>query len=105
MNMMIQQSPPQSPSLTEQLAGWFAALRYEDLADDVVKNTRLRILELPRLEPRRQPTRIWSDRPSGARHRRAARGAYHRLWRPYRRTVCRNGQRPDGALPRVRRYA
>jgi 2-methylcitrate dehydratase PrpD len=44
--MTIQQSPPQSASLTEQLAAWFATLRYEDLPDDVVKSTRLRILDI-----------------------------------------------------------
>jgi 2-methylcitrate dehydratase PrpD len=42
----MQQSAPQNASLTEQLAAWYGALRYEDLPDDVVKNTRLRILDI-----------------------------------------------------------
>jgi len=44
--MTIHQSAPQTASLTEQLAAWYAALRYDDLPDDVVKNTRLRILDI-----------------------------------------------------------
>jgi 2-methylcitrate dehydratase PrpD len=42
----MHQIAPQNASLTEQLASWFAALRYEDLPDDVIKNTRLRILDI-----------------------------------------------------------
>jgi 2-methylcitrate dehydratase PrpD len=44
--MTINQAPAQTASLSEQLAAWFSNLRYEDLPDDVVKNTRLRILDI-----------------------------------------------------------
>jgi len=44
--MTIHQLPPQCASFTEQFAAWFAMLRYEDLPDDVLKNTRLRILDI-----------------------------------------------------------
>jgi len=33
-------------SLSEQLATWYAALRYEELPEDVIVNTRLRILDV-----------------------------------------------------------
>jgi 2-methylcitrate dehydratase PrpD len=44
--MTIHQQPSQTLSLSEQLAAWFSAVRYEDLPDDIVKNTRLRILDI-----------------------------------------------------------
>jgi 2-methylcitrate dehydratase PrpD len=33
-------------SLSEQLAAWYEGLRYEDLPDDIIVNTRLRILDV-----------------------------------------------------------
>jgi 2-methylcitrate dehydratase PrpD len=33
-------------SLTQQAAAWYAGLRYEDLPDDVVRDTRMRVLDI-----------------------------------------------------------
>jgi 2-methylcitrate dehydratase PrpD len=44
--MTKHKSADEFASQSEQLAAWFAGLRYEDLPSDVVDNTRLRILDI-----------------------------------------------------------